>query len=82
MRKKRALSSLLKSGQKINSTKILEMTDAGVSTRTVQRHLKRIGLVYKKAGSKIYLTKAHKERRIVCATKWLQEEHVWEKNYF
>jgi len=79
---KRTISKLKDKKEKVNSTKLKNECDLSVSIWTIQRHLKRQGLKYKRMTSKIYLSKMHKEKRIDIINGWITENHPWEKTVF
>jgi len=82
LRIKRTISSLEKSGKKVNSVKIKNICDLNVSQWTIQRHIKRLGFVYKKAKKTNFLTKKHKEERSKLIREWITSNHPWEKTIF
>lgn len=82
LRIKRAISSMKSAGEKVNSSKILNISNLPASTRTVQRFLKKNAYKYKKAHAKIILTKKHKDQRNALITKWISNQHPWEKTVF
>ena len=79
---KRTISNLKDREEKINSTKLKNECNLSVSIWTIQRHLKRQGMKYKRMPSKIYLSKVHKENRIDIINGWITENHPWEKTVF
>ena len=84
LRIKRAISYFQSQCEKINSRKILEISESNVSVRTVQRHLLRMQLKYKRVSSIIIisLTKAHKEKRVAAVSAWIADQHCLEKTIF
>jgi len=68
LRIKRAISYFQSQCEKINSRKILEISEPNLSVRTILRHLLRMQLKYKRASSIISLTKAHKEKRVAAVS--------------
>ena len=82
LRIKRAISTLQAKHEKINSPKLIEMTDANVSLRTLQRHLRNMQFKYKRASGIITLTKEHKEKRVCAVCQWIGDQHSWETTIF
>jgi len=62
--------------------KLKNECELDVSVWTIQRHLRRSGLRYKKIPPQIYLTKKHKENRVSTISTWVTENYPWEKNRF
>ena len=79
---KRVISRYKSAGEKINSSKIIEECQLKVSTKTVQRHLTKIGAKYKKSKYQIVLSPSHKERRVEMCTKWIIDDHIWNQTIF
>ena len=82
LRIKRSISNLKSMGQKVNSTKIIKMADFSASTRTVQRYMKLNKYKYKKVPARIILSEKHKTFRVSIVTKWITDNHPWEKTIF
>ena len=82
IRLKRAISNLKSTGQKINSRKLIELTDLNASIKTVQRYMKCNEYKYKKIRSKIILSEKHKKLRISSVTRWITKNYPWEKTIF
>ena len=81
-RKKRTVTRLLTSGEKVTARKAKEKCELEINVRTVQRTLHRIGLKYAKAKKKITLTKKHKGARLECAKRWLTKHVDFKKVIF
>jgi len=79
---KRRISMLKSAAQRVVSSKIKNDCNLAVCTRTIRRHLTTAGLRYVNAKKKIFLTKAHKEKRIEMATKWITTNHEWTRTIF
>lgn len=79
---KRNIAQIESLGQKVNSTKILRNSDLDVSTRTVQRCLKEMGMKYKNATTQIMLSQKHKDERVRIISRWIIKNHCWEKTIF
>ena len=82
LRIKRSISSINDTGEKLNSRKLIEKCDLKVSLSTVQRHLKRMDLIYQSPKKTIYLTKKHKADRIKFATNALTNDIDWKNVVF
>ena len=82
LRIKRCISKLKSNEEKVNSTKIRNDCDLDVSNRTIQRHIKSIGMKYKKIKKKIQLSKIDKLNRKSNVLRWLSKNHPWEKTIF
>ena len=76
---KRTISKLKERKNKVNATKLKNECDLNVSVTTIQRHMKRSRMKYKKISSQIYLSHNHKEDRLTKVSSWVTENHVWEK---
>ena len=70
------------SSHKVHATKIKKECNVNVSTRTIRRHLAKIGMRYQKIPRKILLTKAHKERRVEFVKNWIRTNHDWSRTIF
>ena len=79
---KRTFNNLSRKGEKINCPKIIEQIGLQVSPSTVQRHLTKQQLKYKKAVNEICLTEKHKKNRIRIIEKWISSNHRWENTIF
>ena len=73
---KRQVKELKTKNQKITANKIKNNCDIEASLRTVQRALSELGLSYNKIPKKLPLTKAHKEKRVELARKWISENLI------
>lgn len=82
MRIKRNISLLKVRHEKVNSRKLIDNCELPCSKRTVQRFMKRENLKYINVRHQIKLSKADKENRYAMASKWLSENHDWEKTVF
>lgn len=77
---KRASTKITTSGQRLTAPRIQQECNLQrVSTRTVQRKLKSMGMVYKNVKKSIILTPAHKETRLQKARQWIEEGMDWNK---
>lgn len=79
---KRTIGKLKESKKKVNATKLKNECDLSISVSTIQRHMKRIGMKYKKIQTLIHLSKKHKEDRLAKVCTWVSENHLWEKTVF
>lgn len=79
---KRKISSLEAQSKKVCAPKIKNECELSVSTSTVQRHLRREGLKYKRVVPKIFLTKRHKEARINMIKSWITSEQNFNLTIF
>lgn len=79
---KRKISTYEENEEKINSSKIIRECKLNVSPITVQRYLKRVNYKYTTAKSEIILSKKHKQNRIDIISKWISDNHCWEKTIF
>lgn len=79
---KRCISRLKSNQEKVNSTKIRVGCDLSVSNKTIQRHIKSIGMKYRKIKRKISLSKDDKLNRKNNVLLWLSENHPWEMTVF
>jgi transposase len=79
---KRQISFYQLNKEKVNSTKLKTDCNLSLSTRSIQRHMRRSGMHYRKVPSKIFLTKKHKQERVRLITKWIGENHQWERTIF
>ena len=72
---KRRIAILKSDSKKVFSNKI--KNDCGVlaSARTILRHLTNLGITYRNVKRKIFLTKAHRERIVEMARKWITNNH-------
>lgn len=77
LRIKREISSLQSKCQKVNSPKIKRSCGINASIWTIQRHLRKSGLIYRKAKSIIHLTEKHKAERVRLITSWVTSNHPW-----
>ena len=68
--------------EKVNAPKIKNECKLEVSISTVQRHLRREGMIYKRIIPKICLTKQHKVNRIRLIKSWISSEHDWNQTIF
>jgi transposase len=82
VRIKRACERLRQAEEKVTSKKIKKNCDLEVSTRTIQRTLKKMGYAYKKATVGLVLSKAHKEARVNLARSWISNRVDWTKVVF
>lgn len=82
LRIKRQISIFEKESQKCNSVKLKNSCTLSASKWTIQRHLRRIGFVYKKSTKQITLSKNHKEKRIEIVQQWVTKNHPWELTVF
>ena len=71
----------IKKGQKVDSTKLKIGCQLDVSTRTIRRHLAKLGILYRNVQSKIFLTRLHKERIMEIIRKKIIDDHKWKKQY-
>ena len=69
-------------GEKVNSTKIIKSCGLEVCSSTVQCYLNTNNYIYKKAKLQIVLSKKHKQERVQIITKWIMNNHFWEKTIF
>ena len=69
-------------GKKVNASVIKNECQIKESTRTIQRHLAKIGMTYVSVKMKIFLTKQHKQKRVEMVKKWLSEDHNWNRTIF
>jgi transposase len=81
-RMKRVCERLSKNDEKVTSKKVQKNCDLTVSTRTIQRTLKKIGYNYKKAKVELVLSKAHKTARVDIACTWIRDRVDWSKVAF
>jgi len=79
---KRAIARFKSAGEKVSSPKIKEECQLTVSTKTVQRHLTRVGAKYKRSKNQIVLSQSHKDRRVAMCSKWIIEDHNWNVTIF
>lgn len=79
---KRQSSKILLRGEKLNCSKLLNECNIQISCRTLQRHVKREGMVYKKAKMQICLSKKHKLERIKIISHWISCNQNWDKTIF
>jgi len=79
---KRTISRLSSEGKKVNSSKLKIDCKLEVSTRTVRRHLAKMGMRYMNIKKTIFLTKMHKQKRVEMVKKWLTEGHQWDQTIF
>lgn len=79
---KRMIGKLKERKSKVNAKKLKIECDLNISVSTIQRHMKRSGMRYKKIQSMIYLSQKHKEGRLLKVSTWVSENHVWEKTVF
>lgn len=73
---KRQAKIIKSKNQKVTANKIKNNCDIDASLRTVQRALSELGLTYNKIPKKLPLTKAHKQKRVECARKWIAENLI------
>jgi len=66
-----AVRKIRKSGERITSKKVLNRTRLQVSTKTIQRTLRKCNMRYKKIPQKIELNDDHKRKRIEIAKQWI-----------
>jgi len=52
------------------------------SARIIRRHLTNLGMTYRNVKRKIFFTKAHRERRVEMARKWITNNHNWKETIF
>jgi transposase len=74
---KRVCERLAKNEEKVTSKKIQKNCDLTVSTRTIQRTLKKMGYSYKKAKVELVLSKAHKTARVDISRAWIRDRVDW-----
>ena len=79
---KRCASQLTEQGKKVTSPVLKNECRLEVSTRTIQRHLHKIGMKFTNVKKTIFLTKAHKEKRVETVKKWITENHNWNATIF
>ena len=79
---KRTISKLKERKNKVNATKIKNECDLNISVSTIQKHMKRIGMKYKKISSHMYLSHKHKEDRLTKVSSWVTENHVCDEKRF
>ena len=82
IRIKRQICNMEDRGEKINSSKLISSCDLEVSKSTVCRHLKKSEMKYKNIPKKIQISKADKKIRVEHITRWISENHTWEKTIF
>ena len=68
--------------KKVNSSKLKTDCSLNMSVRTIQRHMKRSGFIYRKVKSQIVLSKRHKEERMKIITQWISSNHKLENTIF
>jgi len=79
---KREISKMTSRQEKVNCTKIRSACSLNISPRSLQRHMKASNMKYRNVAKKIYLSKEHKRIRIELVTRWITENHCWEKTIF
>jgi len=79
---KRVIGKLKESNQRINSKKLKSECVLNISVRSIQRHMKRVGMLYRKVPSQIILNQKHKEKRVLLINEWISGNHLWEKTIF
>ena len=72
----------MEGGEKIHSVKLKIECDLNVTTRTIQRYMKRINMKYQKVPTKIILNKEHKKKRLNIIRNWIINNHRWDKTIF
>lgn len=82
LRMKRQVEMINQSGCKVSSRKIKNECELNVSLRTVQRSLKSLGYIYKKASQEIMLTQQHKMQRVILCKEWLTDRLDFKKVVF
>ena len=79
---KRCAAKLAQSGRKVNSSIIKSECQLNTSYKTIQRHLNKMGMVYKRDVNRISLSKEYKEKRIEIITEWITTNHNWTLTVF
>ena len=79
---KRQTCQFKENKEKVNCVKLKNSCNLDVSLRTIERHMKECKFRYRKIPTKIFLSKTHKEKRIEIITRWIFENHDWEKTIF
>jgi len=79
---KRRIAILKSDSKKVFSNKIKNDCGLLASARTIRRHLTNLGMTYWNVKRKIFLTKAHRERRVEMARKWITKNHNWKETVF
>jgi len=79
---KRAINAGVTQGQRITSVSIVKDLTLSVSPVTVQRHLKREDVAYKKAKQQIILSPKHKRLRKEIVIGWIRENIQWSRVIF
>ena len=72
----------MRSNEKVHASKLMSNLQINASVRTVQRHMRRNGYIYKKAKRNIELHDLHKEKRINECRIWIASNHNWERTIF
>mgnify|MGYP000860321285 CR=1 FL=1 len=80
---KRMVRNYNQTGARVDAKRIKEELKFGhVTTRTIQRHLKRMKFEYKTAISTIMLSSAHKKARVEAVKSWARDNICWERVVF
>lgn len=79
---KREISKCLNFNEKIFAPKLKKRCSLNVSQWTIQRHLRNLGYKYKNIRQKIFLTRAHKLKRVNIVHEWLSENIDFKKVIF
>ena len=82
LRIKSEICRLQRSNEKVHASKLMSNLQINASVRTVQRHMRRNGYIYKKAKRNIELHDLHKEKRINECRIWIASNHNWERTIF
>jgi len=79
---KRTICKFRENKEKVNSRKLKAECLLDVSVRSIERHMKNVGLQYKRTPSQIILRQKHQEKRVHIIKEWISENPVWEKTIF
>ena len=79
---KRQIKIFEDQGKKINCSKLEQACNISASIRTLQRHMKRQGMQYKKSKVQIVLSAKHKQKQIEKISAWISTNHSWEKTIY
>ena len=79
---KREVRRLNENCERVTAKKLVENLNLNVSTRSVQRKLKKQRFSYQKISKKIILTKVQKQKRLELSEKWIATPHDWSTTVF
>ena len=79
---KRQILVLKSEHKKVYSNKLKIECGLDASARTIRRHLAGLGMRYRNVKRKIFLTRAHREKRVDFSKKWITSSHNWHETIF